>query len=346
VQERDTRTLSPRAQEELRRRAVRAVVVEGHTQGEVARLFGVSRQSVNGWVKARREGGERALASRRRGRRPGEQQALRPWQQAQIARAIRDKNPDQLKLPFFLWTREAVRELIERRFGIGLSLVAVGNYLRRWGFTPQKPIRRAFEQDAERVRRWLAEEYPRIAKAARRAGAQILWADEMGLRSDHAAGRSFGLRGRTPVVPGTGQRFSASVISAISNRGRLNFMVFTGRFEARLFIAFLKRLIRQVGGKVFLIVDGHPVHRARKVKDWLARHTDEIALFYLPPYSPELNPDELLNQDVKTNALGRRRPTTQHELIADTRSYLRRRQRRPALVSRYFNEPHVAYAGA
>jgi len=345
VQGRDARTLAQAAQEELRRRAVGAVS-GGRSQGEVARLFGVSRQTVNGWVKAERAGGEPALASRKRGRRPGEQQALRPWQQAQIARAIRDKNPDQLKLPFFLWTREAVRDLIERRFGIRLSLVAVGSYLRRWGFTPQKPIRRAFEQDPARVRRWLEQEYPRIAQAARRAGAQVLWGDEMGLRSDHAAGRSYGLRGRTPVVPGTGQRFSASVISAISNRGRLNFMVFRGRFNAGLFIAFLKRLIRQVGRKVFLIVDGHPVHRARALKEWLARHTKEIALFYLPPYSPELNPDELLNQDVKSNALGRRRPTNQHELISDTRSYLRRRQRRPALVSRYFQEPHVAYAAA
>lgn len=323
-----------------------SAVVAGRSQGEVARLFGVSRQTVNGWVRAHQEGGERALSSRKRGRRPGEQQALRPWQQAQIARAIRDKHPDQLRLPFFLWTREAVRDLIERRFGIRLSLVAVGGYLRRWGFTPQKPVRRAFEQDPARVRRWLEQEYPAIARAARRAGAQILWADEMGLRSDHAAGRSFGLRGRTPVVPGTGRRFSASVISAISNRGRLSFMVFTGRFNAKLFIDFMKRLIRQLGRKLFLIVDGHPVHRARAVKDWLVGHADEIALYHLPPYSPELNPDELLNQDVKTNALGRRRPTNQDELISDTRSYLRRRQRQPALVSRYFQEPHVTYAAA
>lgn len=345
MQQRDARRLSQAAQEELRQRAVEAVLA-GRSQGEVARLFGVSRQTVNGWVRAQRAGGEQALASRKRGRRPGEQQLLRPWQQAQIVRAIRDKHPDQLKLPFFLWTREAVRDLIERRFGLRLSLVAVGNYLRRWGFTPQKPIRRAFEQDPERVRGWLEREYPAILKVARQAGAQILWGDEMGLRSDHSAGRSFGLRGRTPVVPGTGRRFSASVISAISNRGRLNFMVFRGRFNADLFIAFLKRLLRQVGRKVFLIVDGHPVHRAGKVKNWLACHPDEIALFYLPPYSPELNPDELLNQDVKTNALGRRRPTSQDELISDTRSYLRRRQHQPTLVSRYFQEPHVAYAAA
>jgi len=342
----DTRRLSPEAQEELRRRAVRAVSEEGLSQSEAARLLGVSRQSLNGWLKAYREQGERGLRSGKRGRRPVEQQALRPWQQAQIAKAIRERNPDQLKLPFFLWTREAVRELIERRFGIRLSLVCVGNYLRRWGFTPQKPLRRAFEQDPERVRRWLAEEYPEIATKARREGAEILWADETGLRSDHAAGRSYGLRGQTPIVPGTGRRFSASVLSAISNRGRLHFRVFAGRFQADLFIDFLRRLCRQLGRKLYLIVDGHPVHRSRKVRDWLARHQDQIALFFLPPYSPELNPDELLNQDLKTNALGRHRPRNQDQLVTDTRSYLRRRQRQPQLVSRYFDEPHVSYAAA
>jgi transposase len=346
MQATDPRTLSPQAQEELRRRAVRAVTEEGLSQSEAARLLGVSRQSLNGWVNAYRERGEAGLRSRKRGRRPGEQQALRPWQQAQLVKAIRERNPDQLKLPFFLWTREAVRELIERRFGVRLSLVSVGNYLRRWGFTPQKPLRRAFEQDPERVRRWLEREYPKIAKRARREGAEILWGDETGLRSDHAAGRSYGLRGCTPIVPGTGRRFSASVLSAISNRGRLHFRVFSGRFDATLFIDFLRRLLRQLGRKLYLIVDGHPVHRSRKVKDWLARHEDELALFFLPPYSPELNPDELLNQDLKTNALGRRRPRDQHELIADTRSYLRRRQRQPELVSRYFDEPHVRYAAA
>lgn len=293
----DTRRLSPKAQEELRRRAVRAVVKEGLSQSEAARALGVSRQSVNGWLTTYRQRGEAGLTSARRGRRPGEQQALRPWQQAQICKAIRERNPDQLKLPFFLWTREAVRDLIERRFGIRLSLVCVGNYLRRWGFTPQKPLRRALEQDPAAVKRWLSETYPEIARRAKRERAEILWADETGLRCDHAAGRSYGLRGQTPVVPGSGRRFSASAISAISNRGRLHFRVFCGRFDADLFLDFLRRLCRQLGRKLYLIVDGHPVHRSRKVKDWVARHQDRIALFFLPPYSPELNPDELLNQD-------------------------------------------------
>jgi transposase len=342
----DTRRLAPAAQEELRRRAVRVVIEEGLSQGEAARLLGVSRQSVNGWLRAYREQGTEGLRSAKRGRRAGEQQALRPWQQAQIAKAIRERNPDQLKLPFFLWTREAVRELIERRFHIRLSLVCVGTYLRRWGFTPQKPLRRAFEQDPVQVERWLAETYPAIARQAKRERAEILWADETGLRSDHAAGRSYGVRGTTPIVPATGRRFSASALSAISNRGRLHFRVFTGRFDAELFLDFLRRLLRQLERKCYLIVDGHPVHRSRKVKEFVARHPERIALFFLPPYSPELNPDELLNQDLKTNALGRRRPRTQDELVSDTRAYLRRRQRQPALVSRYFHEPHVRYAAA
>jgi len=272
---------------------------------------------------------------------------LKPWQQAQICKAIREKNPDQLKLPFFLWTREAVRDLIERRFKLRLALTTVGKYLRRWGFTAQKPVRRAFEQNPEAVRAWLEESYPAIAAKAKREQALILWGDEMGLRSDHAAGRSFSPKGKTPVIAGSGQRFGTNVISAIANRGQLYCMVFTGTANAALFLRFLRSLLRQLKGrKLFLIVDGHPSHRAKLVKAFVAQHSERLALYYLPPYSPELNPDELLNQDVKSNALGRRRPRDQEELIADTRSYLHRRQRQPDVVTNYFHEDNVRYAAA
>lgn len=322
-------------------------MLEGKSQVEVAHLFGVSRDAVCNWVKLYRLGGERALAAGRRGRRAGEQMVLAPWQQAQIAKAIRDKSPDQLKLPGFLWTREAVRDLIERRFGVHLALTTVGNYLRRWGFTPQKPLRRAFEQNPVQVARWREIEFPRIAAQAKRERARILWGDEMGLRSDHTVGRSFSPKGKTPVIPGTGQRFGANVISAIGNGGRLQFMVFKKRFTAAVFITFLRRLVRHAEGhKVYLIVDGHPVHRAKKVRLWLEDRPEQIRLFHLPSYSPELNPDELLNQDVKSNALGRRRPHTQDKLIGDTRSYLRSTQCRPDVVVNYFQEEHVRYAAA
>jgi transposase len=334
------------AQEELRRRAV-ALVAEGRPQTEVARLLDVSRQSVNEWVAAHRQGGEEALAARTRGRRQGEKTVLSPSQQKEIAKAIREKNPDQLRLPGFLWTRALVCELIERRFGIKVTEKTAGRYLRVWGFSPQKPARRAFEQDPDAVREWLEERYPQIEARAYRLKARILWADEMGLRSDHTAGRSWSPVGQTPVVSGTGKRFGANVVSAISNKGHLQFMVFKKNFTAVVFVEFLTRLVRQAGGqKVILILDGHSVHHATKVRRWVEAHAEQIELEFLPGYSPELNPTELLNQDVKSNALGRKRPHSQAEMLDDTRSYLRSTQRRPALVARYFDGKHVTYAKA
>jgi len=324
-----------------------ALVGEGRSQGEAARLLDVSRQSVNEWVAAHRRGGEAALAAGKRGRRVGEKTVLSVSQQAQIARAVRDKNPDQLRLPGFLWTRALVCELIELRFGIRVSEKTAGRYLRVWGFSPQKPARRAFEQNPDAVAQWLDERYPAIKARAYREKARILWADETGLRSDHSAGRSWSPVGQTPVVEGTGQRFGANVVSVISNKGHLQFMVFKQRFIAAVFIEFLTRLLRQAKEqKIILILDGHPVHRSARVRRWVEAHATQIELEFLPGYSPELNPTELLNQDVKSNALGRRRPRSQKELIDDTRSYLRSTQRQPRLVARYFDGKHVSYAKA
>jgi hypothetical protein len=241
---------------------------------------------------------------------------------AQTAKALRDQMPDQLKLPFYLWTREAVVQLVERRYKVRISVWTAGRYLRRWGFTPQRPVKRAYERKEEAVRTWLDEEYPALRKRAKAEGGAIYWGDEMGLRSDHVAGRSWSLKGKTPVVDATGKRFGCNMISAITNQGQLNFMVFQGRFTTSVFLKFLQRLIRQVDRKVFLIVDGHPVHRARKVRDWVQAHAEEIEIFYLPGYSPHLNPDEILNQDIKSNAVGRNRATTVDELMKFVRAFL------------------------
>ena len=175
-------------------------------------------------------------------------------------------------------------------------------------------------------------------------GAEIQWGDEMGLRSDHHAGRTYGRRGQTPVVPGTGQRFRCNVISAVSNRGRLAFMVFRHGFNAGTFLRFLRRLLRLATRRVFLIVDGHPAHRAKRVTTWVAAHADRLRLFFLPGYSPELNPDEYLNHDVKANAVGRQRAHDVDELVTNVRNYLRVTQRRPTCVRRYFQAPSVRYA--
>jgi len=300
----DFRALPSKAQEDIRKKAVNAVL-SGKKQIEVAKLFGITRQAVGEWLKLYKTYGKKSLNAKRRGRPKGV--TLDKKQSLQIIKAITDRNPEQLKLPFYLWTREAVANLIERKFKICLSIWTVGRYLSRWGFTPQKPQRRAFEQNKEYVKNWLKKEYPAIRKQAKREKALIYWGDEMGLRSDHSVGRSYSPCGKTPLVLGTGQRFGCNMISAITNRGHLNFMVFKSRFRSPVFLEFIKRLLKQSEKKVYLIIDGHPVHRSKKIKEWVKQNSKKIKMFFLPGYSPELNPDEILNQDVKSNSVGRRR---------------------------------------
>ena len=334
------------AQAALRTRAVRAVL-GGMTQAQAARVFGVHPNAVNRWIRRYREGGFPGLSARRRGRRAGEQAALTEPQQQEVIALVREATPDQLGLAGLLWTREAVAELIARRYGLLLARTTVGAYLRGWGFSPQKPQRRALEQNPVAVRRWLEEAYPAIRARAKREGGMVLWLDEMGVRSDAAAGRSWAPIGKTPVIKGTGKRFRVNMISAVSNAGMLRFRLFTGSFSGPVFIDFLRRLLRDCDGrKVHLIVDGHPVHRAKAVGAWVGRHGERIQLHFLPGSSPELNPVELLNHDVKANAAGRRRPRSAEELRDELHGYLRRRQRQPQVVVRFFDHPTTRYAAA
>ena len=337
----DTRTLSPSAQEVLRRRVVHAIVVEKMKKAHAARTFKVSRASIDSWLAAYAAGGEAALAAQKRG--PKAQSRLPARQVKTVIRLITGGCPDQLKLPFALWTREAVQQLLKQRFGVKASIWTVGRYLRDWGLSPQRPARRAYEQDPEAVRRLREEEYPALKAQAKACKGRIRWLDETGLRSDHQSGTTWGLVGQTPIVEGTGKRFGCSNISAISNRGELAFMVYTRRFTAPLFIRFLHRLIRLYPGKTFLIVDGHPVHRAVLVKRWLAKHAHRIAMFFLPGYSPKLNPDELLNGDIKQHAT-RQRPADQPQMLRQTRAHLRRRQRQPEVIKSFFRQKDVRYA--
>lgn len=337
----DARSLPSHIQKAIRERAVK-LFLDGTKQVDIAEKLGVTRQAVGKWVRAYKTGGGGALKTKKQGRPKGI--ALAPWQSAQIVKQIRNYCPDELGLPFFLWTREAVSLLIKSRFGIAFSKWTVGRYLKRWGFSSQKPCRRAIEQNPKAVEKWLTNRYPSIRRRANGEGAEILWGDEMGLRSDHTTGKTYGIRGKTPVLRRTGKRFSCNMISAISNKGTLRFMVFRDSFKVDVFIGFLRRLVRQMNRKVFLIVDQHPVHKARKVKAWLKRHEGAIELFYLPGYCPELNPDELLNQDVKSQALKSRRPTSQDELVDSVISHLRRRQKQPELVSKFVSKVHASYA--
>ncbi len=340
----DARRLSPTAQADLRRRVVQAIREQGLSQTEAARTFGVARPTVNRWMKTVTEGGLRALRGAKRGRPVGTQ--LEPLQAALTVKLIVRHCPDQLRLPFALWTREAVQLFLRQRFGLEVSVWTVGRYLKHWGLSPQKPVRRAYEQDPEAVSRWMKVQYPRIRRLAKAEKGEIWWGDEMGLRSDHQTGTTWGRRGETPVVPGTGQRFRCNMISALTNRGRLAFMLFESTFTEDVFLDFLKRLVRLSDRKVFLIVDRLRVHRSKKVRRWLRNNCKKIRLDFLPPYSPELNPDELLNQDVKSNALGRQRPANKEEMKAGVRSYLHSTQRQPQVVKNFFLEKHVRYAAA
>src|SRR5690242_1210701 len=300
---RDFRTLAPATQAELRRVAV-AMVRAGKTRIEAAQTVGVNRRFVGQWVKVAAQDGEAVLAGRRRGRRPGEQKALNAAQEDRLRVLIARGCPDQFGLSFALWTRQAVRALIARETGIWLALPVVGRYLRAWGFTAQRPVRRATERQDEAVRAWLESTYPAIARKARAQRGEIHWADETGLSNQANYGRSFAPRGHTPVIRRPGKRFSQSMISSLTNRGKLRFMIYEGALNTTIFLDFLRRLVREAARKLFVIVDNLPVHRAHRVTAGVQDNADRIELLYLPPYAPEHNPDKFLNNDL-TNPSGK-----------------------------------------
>ena len=331
------------AQDELRNRVV-AALNRGVTQAQAARVFGITDRSIRRWVKQMRESGIDRVEPKKRGRIAGTVSELKPRQAERIKAMVVGRVPDQLKLPFYLWTRESVGQLIEREYGVKLSMASVGNWLERWGLSVQKPVRRAYERDDARIAAWLSREYLGIKRRAQAQRATIYWGDESGMRSDDVRGRSYAPRGKTPEIRTTGNRFGCNMISALSNRGKLAFRVFSGGFNTPVFIDFLRRLIKHnAGRKVVLNVDGHPVHKAKAVTRWLQAHSQHIQMYLLPGYAPELNPDELLNHDVK-QALGKRRPKDREELKAAVRSHLHRRQRQPHVIKRFFHGEHVRYA--
>ncbi len=314
------------------------------TQAEAARAVGVHRQTVNIWQQRYRERGEDGLldgrrVSPRRGRgrlTEGEARQVRDW--------IAEGTPDRLELPFALWTSRAVRELIERRLAKRLGLSTVQLYLRRWGLTPQKPLVRAKQRQPAAIAAWLETAYPAIAKRARAARAVIYWGDETGISNQDQIGRSYAPKGQTPVIARTAKRVRQSMISAVSNRGLMRFMLYEGALNADRFIAFLRRLIKDAGRKVVLIVDNLKVHRAGKVTAWVKSHAHEIELFYLPSYAPDHNPTEYLNNDLKQKLRQQPQPGSKEELIRNARSVLRAIQRSPRRVRAYFKPEPVRYA--
>ena len=339
----DSRTLSVEALNERRRRAVK-MRLQGVSLKETATQCEMSRTTVIAAVKAYEAGGWVAVDIERPGRPSGVGRMLSTEQEREVQRLIRDRTPDQLKMVYALWTRQAVAELIRDRFGIELPVRTMGLYLSRWGFTPQKPMKRAYEQSPAAVKKWLDEQYPVIAACAKVEGAEIHWADETGLRSDDVRGRSFAPRGQTPVVRVSNKRHGLSVISSVTNKGTMRWKIFEGALNAAIFIDFMTRLVRDAGRKVYLIVDNLRVHHSKVVKAWLAEHKHEIEVFYLPSYSPELNPDEMANADLKQAVTKMAPARTKPQLVKATAKHLRSVQRQPERIRRYFQHDPVRYA--
>lgn len=268
--------------------------------GDISEYLGVHRATVSAWWWEYLQRGEAGLHQLRRGRHVGDGRTLSPSEEMKVEASLREHSPDECGIESALWTRRAVQTLIKQICGVQMPIRTVGEYLRRWGYSPQKPLERAYEQDPEAVERWLSQEYPAIVRRAQAEGATIQWGDESGLRSDESGGKGYAPTGQTPEIrPSKRQRERVNYIASLSNQGAIQFMLYTGTLSAEVFIRFLKRLIQSHEDKLFWIVDRHPVHRDRRVQQWLADHKQRIELFYLPSYSPELNPVEYLNGDVK-----------------------------------------------
>lgn len=339
----DTRTLSPQAQFEIRKQVIR-LRRHGFLNKDVAAGVGISAGRASKIWQSYVKGGSKAIKLGMRGRRVGEQRTLSPDQEAGIRKSIIDKIPEQLKFPFALWTRDAVRQLVKVRFGIEMPIRTVGEYLKRWGFTPQKPIKRAYEQSEPAVKKWLDTEYPAIAARAKKEKSEINWGDETGIQTGANRVRGYAPKGEKPVVRLVAKRSHISMISAITNEGKVRFMMYRDAMNAARLITFMGRLIKDVVRKVFLILDNLPVHHSKKVRRWLEDHRDQIEVFYLPSYAPEFNPDEYLNGDLKMKVHSGQPVRNKDDLEKKTRSFMRTILRRPHHVKNYFKHPKVAYA--
>ena len=327
----------------------RKQVVRLHRKGygvmQIVELSGLSYPTVRCAIDRYEEGGAAAIKPASRGKQPGNGRLLTEDQEHAIRQVICDKRPEQLKMEFALWSRSAVAQLIEREYGIKLSVRGVGNYLARWGFTPQKPIKKAYEQRPEAVQAWLDEQYPEIEKRAKTEGAEIHWGDETALVNTDVRGRSYAPAGQTPVtyaVGGTRQKLS--MIATVTNKGQTRWMIIDEAFNSDKLIEFLGALIKDAGKKVFLILDNLRVHHSKPVKAWVAERKDKIEIFYLPSYSPELNPEERLNADLK-HAIGTKVPArTKAKLKAAATEHMEKLEKSPQRVKNYFQDSRVKYA--
>lgn len=339
----DARTLSPETQYEIRKQVIR-LRKKGISNNDVAECLGISPSHASTIWQNYLKNGDKSIKLGIRGRRQGEKRHLLPDQEREIKKLLIDRTPDQLKLPFALWTRDAVRILIKQQCGLEMPIRTVGEYLKRWGFTAQKPTKKAYEQKPEAVQKWLKEEYPTIRSQAIKENAEIYWGDETGIQNDAYLVKGFAPKGNTPVINLNVKKSRINMLSAISNKGTVRFMLYEDTMTSDKLIQFMSRLIKDTGRKVYLILDNLRVHHSKKVKNWLKKNNDKLEVFYLPSYSPELNPDEYLNGDLKRRVHSGVPARSANELKNKTRSFMKTLQKRPHHVKKYFRHPKVVYA--
>jgi transposase len=339
----DFRKLPSSERNNLRKRAIQ-LIKSGKSKTSVAEFMGVRKATISGWWKNYKENGLKGLNDNKPGVNSEDVKLLKSIQEGQIVKMITDTMPDQLKLPYGLWTRKAVKELVEREFGIVLAINTMGDYLRKWGFTPQKPKKQAYEQSPKAVKKWIDKEYPTIEKRAKEEGGEIHWGDETGARNTNQHGRSYAPKGKTPIKKTMAKRFSVNMISTVTNQGKVEFMIYSGRMNSDRLIGFLKELIKNKSKKIFLILDNLRVHHSKMVKAWVEENKNSIELFYLPSYSPERNPDEYLNCDLKYGLSDISAPKNVEELTKNVEDHMNMLEKNSERVKKYFKHEDIQYA--
>jgi transposase len=343
VRDNDGRKLDHKTLEDIRIRSVRLIMDEDVRVQDVAESLGLRRSTVYAWVKTYKEHGEQALLAKPI---PGRPSKLSDEQARAVYAVLVGKDPRQLQFDFALWTRWMVGELIRRMYDVELTEQSVGRMLRRWGMSPQRPLVRAYEQDPEAVRTWKTETYPAIRAQAAQVGATVYFGDEAGIRSDYHTGTTWAPVGRTPVVRSTGKRHSVNMLSAVTAQGGLHFMLQEGKVDSSVFVELCRRLLADDGGTVFLVVDNHSIHLSNETRAFVTSTNGRLRLFFLPTYSPELNPDEWVWKNVKHDRIGRSGVTSAADLHTKATRALQRLQDLPGIVRGFFADPDLRYIHA
>jgi len=347
IEKSDARKVNQETLQYLRNRAIK-LRETGKSNKETAEVLGVAAETTSRWYSIYKKDGKKAIKVKKTGRPKNVGKTLSDEQETRIIRMIIDKNPRQLQFKFALWTREAVKHLIKHELDIDMPISTVGHYLKKWEFTSKKPIKRAYERKDEKTQRWLNEEYPKIKKQAKAEGAEIWWGDETACVSLPSNLKGYAQKGSKikPVLTHPAQKFKINMISAITNTGKTMFSLYDESINVDRFIDFLQKVIDSSDKKVYMIVDNLRVHHAKLVTKWVEEHKDQLAIFYLPPYSPEFNPDEYLNQDYKRNANKNNLPFTKAQLKKNTLAYMNEIVVNEEKVANFFKHPSIVYAAA